>query len=146
MQVLERFMAYAQDFERTYSDDDWSRLAQYFAPNATYEVRHPLTPCLLRGRDAIFHGIKKSLDGFDRKFVTREIGLASPPTVAGDTLTLDWTGTYARPGTPPLTIRGRSTARYADDVIVSLVDAYEADPAAAAWFAAHGAGVDGSYA
>lgn len=137
MTILERFMAYAQDFERTFHDDDWSRLAQYFAPDATYEVRNVQTPCVLRGRDAIFRGIKKSLDGFDRK-LEREVSVAAPPVVDGDTITVDWIGTYARPGAPKLTVRGRSVARYAGDTIVSLVDTFEPDPAIGAWFKAHG--------
>jgi len=39
MDPLSRFMAYFQDFELTYRDDDWSRLEQYFAPDAVYRIR-----------------------------------------------------------------------------------------------------------
>jgi hypothetical protein len=144
MGILERFMAYAQDFERTYHDDDWSRLAQYFAPDATYEVRNIPAPCVLRGQEEIFRGIKKSLDGFDRK-LEREIGVVAPPTVDGDTLTLRWRATYTKPGAPPLTTHGCSVARYAGDVIVSLIDTFEADPAVTAWLEAQGRGLRLAY-
>jgi ketosteroid isomerase-like protein len=147
MGILERFMAYARDFERTFRDDDWSRLAQYFAPDATYEVQHSPFACCLQGRDAIFRGIKQSLDGFDRKFATRSVGVTAPPAVEGDTVTIAWTGTYERPGAPPLTIRGRTVARYAGDLITNLSDSYADDNAAEtlAWMRAHGVGVNFSY-
>src|SRR2546429_9325087 len=83
MPILDRFLAYAQDFERTYVDDEWSRLEQYFTPAATYEVVGP-TPCKLNGRAAIFRGIKKSLDGFDRKFAERRISVEGTPKAEGD--------------------------------------------------------------
>src|SRR6185369_3077312 len=38
MGPMNRFFEYAQDFEKTYVDDDWSRLARYFHPDAVYEV------------------------------------------------------------------------------------------------------------
>jgi hypothetical protein len=147
MSILERFMAYAQDFERTYADDDWSRLDQYFTPDATYEVKNSPFACKLEGRAAIFRGIKKSLDGFDRRFPKRELGLTAAPTVEGDTVIVPWTGTYERPGAPPLTIRGRSVARYEGDEIKALSDSYEENDAAAnmQWFQAHGAGLNGAY-
>jgi len=39
MDIMQQFMAYAGDFERTLADDDWSRLSGYFADDAVYEVR-----------------------------------------------------------------------------------------------------------
>src|SRR5688572_7105692 len=68
-----RFFAYAQAFEQTFADDDWSRLAQYFEPDAVYEVRNVPFACRIEGRDAIFRGIKKSLDNFDRRFADRRL-------------------------------------------------------------------------
>ncbi len=145
MPILDRFLAYAQDFEKTYVDDDWSRLEQYFAPDATYEVTGA-TPCLLKGRSAIFRGIKKSLDGFDRRFTKRDIEVEGAPQVEGDTLMLDWLGIYERPGAPALRVRGRSIARYAGGVIAQLKDEMKADEAAMKWFGTYGQGLDGSYA
>src|SRR5512132_2341033 len=102
MTPLQRFGSYAQDFEATLKDDDWSRLAQYFTPDATYEVSGDPFTCSIRGRDAIFTGLKKSLDGFDRRFATRETGLEGVPVVDGDTVSLSWAVTYTRPGALPL--------------------------------------------
>jgi hypothetical protein len=144
MPILERFLAYAQDFEQTYVDDDWSRLTQYFAPDATYEVLGT-SPCTLKGPQAIFRGMKKSLDNFDRKFKERRIEVAAPPKVEGDTLMMEWLVTYERPGAPPLPLRGRSVARYQGDAIVRLTDTLHADDVTMSWFAKHGAGLDPSY-
>ena len=147
MGPLERFGAYAADFEKTFKDDDWSRLAQYFAPDATYEVLGEPFACTLRGRDSIFAGIKKSLDGFDRRFAAREIALEGAPEVTGDAVSLAWSVTYRRPESPPFVLRGRSTATYADGRIVRLVDAYDARAVDefGSWLAVHGRDVNPSY-
>ena len=79
MTNLECFGAYAADFEKTFKDDDWSRLDRYFAPDATYRVKGEPFAASIKGRDAIFKGIKKSLDGFDRRFATRDIALEGAP-------------------------------------------------------------------
>ena len=144
MPILDRFLAYAQDFEKTYVDDDWSRLERYFAPDATYEVTGA-TPALLKGRDAIFRGIKKSLDGFDRKFAKRELEIEGAPAVEGDTIMVDWLGIYTRAGTPALRVRGRSVARYKGDLIAQLKDEMKPDEALVKWFGQYGQGLDGSY-
>ncbi len=144
MAILERFLAYAQDFEQTYVDDDWSRLTQYFKPNAVYEVTGGM-PCTLTGPAAIFRGMKKSLDNFDRKFVERRVEMAAPPEVEGDTLTLDWLVTYERPGAPPLPLRGRSVARYDGESIAHLKDSLSNEDAVMSWMTKHGAGLNPSY-
>lgn len=147
MNPLVLFGAYAQDFEKTYLDDDWSRLEPYFAPDATYEVSGEPFACTLRGRDAIFAGIKKSLDGFDRRFAARAVALEGAPVVEGDTVTLPWAVTYERPGAPPMVLRGRSSAACADGRITHLADAYEAPVIATtkAWLAQYGTDLDPSY-
>jgi hypothetical protein len=147
MNPLQRFGAYAQDFEATFKDDDWSRLAQYFAPDATYEVSGDPFTCTIHGRDAIFTGIKKSLDGFDRRFASREIALEGAPVVEGETVSLSWSVTYGRPDAPPFILRGRSSATYADGRIARLADSYDATASASfrTWLAQHGRDLDPSY-
>jgi hypothetical protein len=147
MTPLQRFFVYAQDFEATVKDDDWSRLEQYFAPDATYEVSGDPFTCRLMGREAIFKGIKKSLDGFDRRFATREVALEGAPVVEGDTVSLSWAVTYGRPGSPPLVLHGRSSATYADGRIARLADSYEAPAlaSASAWLRQHGSDLEPSY-
>jgi len=147
MTNLECFGAYAADFEQTYKDDDWSRLDRYFAPDATYQVKGEPFATSLKGRDAIFKGIKKSLDGFDRRFATRDIALEGAPEVEGDTVSLPWAVTYGRKDNPPLVLRGRSSAKFADELIVELTDSYEkpALESVGAWMRQHGRDLDPSY-
>jgi ketosteroid isomerase-like protein len=134
MDILQRFMAYAGDFEKTLADDDWTRLAGYFAEDAVYEVQGVPFNCRLVGRAAIFAGMKKSLDGFDRKFTGRDIEVTTGPDVAGDVLTAGWAVTYKKDDLAPLTVGGRSTARYRGGVIASLTDVF--DPGVTTTFAA----------
>jgi len=146
MDILPQFMAYAGDFERTLADDDWSRLERYFADDAVYEVGPPLA-CRLAGRAAIFAGIRKSLNGLDRKFTRRDVAVTSGPDISGDEMRLGWQVTYFKDGQPPYVLRGRSTVRYAGDAIVYLADAY--DPAVTDELAAYqrqtGIALDPSY-
>ncbi len=142
-----RFMEYAADFEKTLADDDWSRLGRYFAPDAVYEVRAEGFGCMLTGPDAIFKGMKKSLDGFDRKFDGRTVDVTSGPDIDGDALRVGWAGTYRKAGKAPYVLRGRSEAHYRDGKIVRLVDSYDASVAAeaAAWMQQNDMVVDPSY-
>jgi len=147
MGPLQSFLAYAQDFETTYEDDDWSRLERHFAPGAVYEVRGAPFACRIEGRRAVLRGMKKSLDGFDRRFEKRSLEVTEAPKEAGDTFTVGWAATYRKPGAPPLVIHGRSTARYAGDVIAELVDEFLEGTGAelASWSRAHAPDVDLSY-
>jgi len=146
MDTLQSFMQYAGEFERTLADDDWSRLRRFFNDDAVYEVKAPFG-CRLVGPDAIFGGIKKSLNGFDRKFAGRKIDVTSGPEVAGDELRAGWEVTYSNDGQPPFVLRGRSEARYRDGKIAYLADSYEPNVAAdfAAWVKKTGVALDPSY-
>jgi hypothetical protein len=147
MAAMTRFFEYAQDFEKTYADDDWSRLAQHFEPDAVYEVRGVPFGCRLQGRDAIFRGIKKSLDGFDRRFAERRPEITDPPIETGDEVSVGWAVVYVKPDAPPFRLRGRSTARYRGERIVHLVDEYPTGMAAEAetWLGAHAPDFDAAY-
>jgi hypothetical protein len=147
MTILERFLAYAGDFERTLHDDDWSRIRKYFHTDAVYEVSGASFACKLQGPEAIFAGIKKSLDGFDRRFDGRDIAVTSGPDVDDDEMTLAWTVTYKKEGWTPFVLRGRSRARYRGDRIAYLGDSYDAavDDELTAWQRENGVTIDASY-
>src|SRR5262249_19558810 len=139
--------AYAADFEQTLVDDDWSRLRQYFADDAVYEVKAESFGCRLTGPDAIFKGIKKSLDGFDRKFDGREVNVTSGPAMDGDTMRMSWEVTYRKAGKTPYLLRGATAVRYRDGKIAWLGDTYgpEVDAEARAWTQQNGVTLDPSY-
>jgi hypothetical protein len=144
---MRRFFEYAQDFEKTFDDDDWSRLECYFAPDAVYEVRNAPFACRIEGRSAILRGLKKSLDGFDRRLPKRSFEVTEAPKEEGQIVTVGWAATYAKPGAPPLKGRGRTTARYEGDLIVELVDEYPegGGPEFERWIRDHAPGLDASY-
>jgi len=142
MSPTESFVAYAADFEQTYDDDDWTRLERHFAPDAVYEVRNTGFACRLEGVPAILRGLKKSLDGFDRRLVKRKLDLVDGPKEDGDVVAIGWTATYLAPDSPeapPYVLRGRSRARFRDGVIVELIDSYPdgTDADAYAWLSIH---------
>ncbi len=147
MTTLEAFLAYAAEFEKTYVDDDWTRLEPYFGDATVYRVESEVFGCELLGPSAIFAGIKKSLDGLDRNFPVREIAILEGPDVEGDELRATWTVTYRKEDWSPLVLRGRSFARIRDDKIELLVDSYDErmDRELAEWTRDTGAEVDPSY-
>ena len=147
MDTMQEFLAYAGDFERTLVDDDWTRLRRYFADDAVYEVKAESFGCRLTGPTAIFAGIKKSLDGFDRKFAKRDVEVTSGPEISGDELRVGWKVVYSKDGVPPFVLRGRSIARYRDGKIVYLSDIYDPSVAGemAAWQRESGVAIDVSY-
>jgi predicted Rdx family selenoprotein len=140
-------MRYAAAFEETYRDDDWSRLAPYFAEDATYEVVGGPLACKIEGRDAVFRGLKKSIDGLDRRCDARRIALTKGPETQGDRVEIDWTVTYDRAGAPSITFPGRTIATVSGDRITALVDEYDDEAMApvGTWLAKHGPDLDGSY-
>jgi hypothetical protein len=150
-QATKVFMDYAAAFEQTYVDDDWSRLTQYFAEDANYEVRGGPLACEISGRDAIFAGLKKSLDGFDRRFSERRIELTDGPSVVdtddGHEVSIGWIVTYQYRNAPELVLPGRSAFEIANGQIVAMRDEYDDQETegVSAWLLKYGEGLDGSY-
>ena len=88
MAILERYLAYADAFEESYADDDWSRLEQYFTPGAIYQGDPPA-----HGRDAVLAKLKTGVDNFDRRMDSRTPDFARP-TVVGNELRMKWSVAY----------------------------------------------------
>ncbi len=147
MDLLQRFAAYAADFEKTFEDDDWTRLKDYFAEDAIYTIKGTPFDCKVRGRDAIFRAIKKSIDGFDRRFDKREIAPGAAPVVEGNRVTFSGSGRYEKEGVDTLTILLSETAEVNETgLIVSLEDVYpEGQEEMLRWLERYRADFDPSY-
>jgi len=139
MSILDRYQAYADAFEQSYLDDDWSRIGPYFSEDAVYEGDPDA-----RGREAVVAKLKGGVDGFDRKMDRRAPDFQTP-RIDGDTLVMRWTVTYQKAGAPDLAISGTETAVFAGDQIARLRDDFDPDAqkALAEWMAAHGAKLGG---
>ncbi len=136
MSIADRYQAYADAFEESLADDDWSRLEPYFTEDARYESG----PEPAHGREAFLAKLKGGVDDFDRRMDSRTPDF-QPPTVEGDTLTMKWTVVYTKAGCPDLVISGVETAVFEGDRIALLRDEFdpEAEKAMGEWMAAHGA-------
>ena len=139
MSIPDRYQAYADAFEESYVDDDWSRIEEYFTEDAVYEGDPDA-----RGREAVLAKLKGGVDGFDRK-MDKRIPEFQTPTVEGNTLQMRWTVTYEKAGAPDLVISGVETAVFEGERIALLRDQFDPDAqkGMGAWMAKHGAKLQG---
>ncbi len=140
MSILDRYQAYADAFEESFEDDDWSRIEPYFTEDAVYEG----DPEDAQGRDAVLAKLKNGVDTFDRNMDSRTPDF-EPPTVDGNTLRMRWSVTYTKAGAPDLVLSGLETATFEGDRIARLRDDFdpETQKAMGEWMAAHGALLQG---
>lgn len=135
MSIADRYQAYADAFEESYADDDWSRIEPYFTDEAVYEGDPDAV-----GRDAVLKKLKGGVDAFDRAMDSRTLSIEAP-SVADDTLRVRWTVTYTKSGCPDLVISGVEVATFEGDRIARLRDEFDAtaEKTLGEWMAAHGA-------
>ena len=140
MSILDRYLAYADAFELSLEDDDWSHIKPFFTEGAVSANGPEET----QGRDAVFAQLKQSLDTFDRKMDSRSL-VFDEPAVDGDTLRVTWSATYTKAGAPDLVISGVETATFEGDRIARLQDVFdpEAQKALGEWMVTHAALLQG---
>lgn len=126
MSNIPRFAAYAAAFETSYTSDDWSHVAPFFAADAVYEVTlDPPMGGRFEGRDAILAYFRFVLDGFDRRFASRDIALLDGPSEEGNQVWIRGSATYRKEGVPDLALVLEETVTFDGDVIRRLEDRYE---------------------
>jgi hypothetical protein len=140
MNIKYRFLEYADAFEVTYEDNDWSRLEPYFTESAVYETQpSELFGESASGLAAVMAKMEGSVNGLDRLMDTRVVEFA-PPVIEGEMVSANWIGSYSKTGVPDLKFSGVSHARFEGDRIALLRD--ELDPGTegdlANWLAQHG--------
>ncbi len=116
--LIERYQAYADDFERTFVDDDWSRLEQYFTVDAVYST--PANGLRVSGRDAILTVLRAAVSGFDRRCDTRTLETVLGPRETGNEVVREWAATFTLRGAPPLHIGGSERAVFRGERIELL--------------------------
>jgi len=139
MSIADRYRAYADAFEESYEDNDWSRIEQYFTEDAIYEGEPDA-----KGREAVLAKLQGGVDAFDRRMDSRTPDFQTP-SVDGNTLTMNWTVTYTKAGAPDLAISGVETAIFEGDQIKLLRDTFdpEAQKRMGEWMTEHAAKLGG---
>lgn len=95
----------------------------FFTEDAVYETfaeapfggRH-------EGRDAVLGYFKTVLDGFDRRFDSRELKLLEGPVERDGSVWIRWRVTYRLAGAPDFVLEGEESARFEGDRIRLLED------------------------
>ena len=136
MDILNRFQSYAEAFELTYEDDNWSRLEEYFTQDAVYQCG----PEDAIGRKAVLLKLQSSVNALDRKMDSRRLDFQTP-TLEGRTLTAAWTVTYTKTGKPNLVLSGVETAIFEGNRIKILRDEFtqKTEKSMGEWMAKYGA-------
>jgi len=139
MGMIERFMEYAATLEQAYRDDDWSRLAPYFAENATYRSYYG-ADLEVTGRDGVLKQFHSDAESFDRKFDSRRVEYFDGPREERGGVFTKWKVTYSKSGVPDLVLTGTETAVFSGDEIILLEGDYAPDTFGefGAWLTKHG--------
>ena len=123
MGMIERFKEYTTALEETYHDDDWSRLAPYFAANATYRSYYG-GDIEIAGRDGVLKQLRADVESFDRKFDSRKVEYFDGPREERGGVFTMWKVTYTKTGAPDLVLTGKEIATYIGDEITLLEGHY----------------------
>ena len=134
MDIARRFLDYAEAFETSYLDDNWSRLEDYFTEDAVY-AGEPHA----EGRNAVLQKLQTAVHEFDQKMDCRILELETPQ-VDNNIVSTAWTITYTKAGVPDLTISGTEKATFDGERIVYLEDILESEALATfqRWMGEHG--------
>jgi hypothetical protein len=141
MDPIARFHEYAAAFEDVVQNDDWSLLEPFFSEDAVYEIlggepfagRH-------EGRDAVLAHLKRSLDGFDRRFESRRIEFLEGPVLREGSVWFRWRVGYQSPGLPELVLDGEEVVTFEEERIRRLEDRFppQMSHITEGWFRAYG--------
>ena len=139
MSIKDRYLAYAEDFEKTYVDGNWTRIEQYFTADAVYD-NEPAA----KGREAVLEKLKGAIGGFDQLMDSRNLKF-EPAAESGDKVSVRWTARYTKTGAPDLVLKGVEHARFKGDRIEHLSDVFDpgVQESIGVWMAAHGASLQG---
>ncbi|MBM4257904.1 MAG: hypothetical protein FJ147_18685 [Deltaproteobacteria bacterium] len=123
MGMIDRYVAYAAAFEEAYASDNWSKLEPFFTEDAAYHfIAAPPFGGKFEGRASVFAQFKNSVNGFDRRFDTRQVDLLEGPIEKDGGVWVRWRASYSRAGIPDLAMEGEERAVFVGDRIKLLED------------------------
>ena len=140
--MVDRFNQYTKALEQAYHDDDWSKLAPYFAANATYRSYYG-GDIEVTGRNEILKQLRVDAESFDRKFDSRRVEYFDGPREERGGVFTMWKVTYSKKGVPDLVLVGKEIATFIGDEITLLEGHYlpETFDEFGAWLNQHGGSV-----
>jgi hypothetical protein len=118
MDLVQRFEAYAADFEHTFVDDNWSRLEQYFTEDATYSTT--ANGLRISGREKVLAVLRAAVSGFDRRCDSRTLITTEGPRAEGDEVLREWAATFTLHRAPDIRVEGSERALFRGDRILLL--------------------------
>ncbi len=123
---IEIAQKYYDFFELCVLDDQWERLESLFDEHAVYEIKGK-TPIktVIKGRDKILKGFKKSLDNFDRKLDSRHVVYGTQPIQKGCVVSYRLDAHYTMKNYPDLSFPAWSKLTIQNGKIVKEVDIYK---------------------
>lgn len=123
MTDLARFLEYARSFEVALATDRFEGIAPFFAADARHTVEG-IDPLGLsdRGRDAVVHGLRRSVETLDRRFDTRIPEVLDGPELREDGIWMRFGLTLRREGVPELRLEGEHLTAYDDAGLITRID------------------------
>ena len=116
MSNIDIFNNFAAAFELAVEDDNWSRLEEYLAEDATYlNVGGPDPKS--EGCKNVVRFLKKDVANTDKKFDTRTLIAITETKAEGDRLSRSWRSTYTLEGAPNLVVEGEARYRFENNLI-----------------------------
>ena len=123
MNIVERFLEYAQAFEDAYDSDDWSLLEPYFTEDAVYDfVAGPPLGGRHEGRATVLRDFQAAVNGFDRRFSSRRVEFLEGPMEKNGEVWMRWAATFTPDGAPDCRVEGEERAVFEGDRISLLED------------------------
>ncbi len=126
MSIIDRFEAFALEFESAVADDEWSRLEKYLAEDATYLNVGGSDPKSF-GRASVLAYLQADVSAVDRRFDHRELTALTPPVAQGNRLSRQWRCTYRLAGAPDLVVEGEARYLFEGDLIKEIEEEPTAD-------------------
>jgi hypothetical protein len=128
MSIIDRFEAFAAEFEAAVQDGDWSRLEKYLSEDVSYLNVGGSDPKSV-GRQAVLAYLKADVSAVDRRFDHRDLVALTPPIAEGNRLSRRWRCTYRLTGAPDLVVEGEARYLFEGDLIKEI----EEEPTAASF-------------
>jgi len=146
MTLIQRFVSQRGAFEAAYDSGDWASLGAYFHEDITYEVMNMPFHCVIKGREQVLAGLRRSVERFD-KLCIRTVGIDSSIREEGANILVHSGLRFERAGAPSTSATLWEISTYRGELIERILDIY--DPGCGAefeqWMTAWGQGLDPRY-